>query len=310
VTDLVPLDDQGGSDAPAAIEGRAFEESRAPTVHYAGVAGRWPETFAVPVTGRTFSDHELQDKAPVALVNQKLAQAFWPGEDPLGRRFRLADEESNPWLTVIGVVPDIRTVKLDESDQTPPTAYLPHRFVSTRNWGIVVRAIAQPHSVVAGVRDAVRSVNPGLALFDVYPMEQVRWLSYWMYVMWGTMFGVFGLIALFIAAVGVYGVVFYTVGQRTREIGLRVALGARRAQVVGPMLRQVALLAGLGLAIGLPVAVAVTPVVESLLLGVSPNDPAGYAAVSLLLTMMAIGAAWLPAWRASAVDPMVALRDQ
>ena len=310
VTDLVPLDDQGGSDAPAAIEGRAFEESRAPTVHYAGVAGRWPETFAVPVTGRTFSDHELQDKAPVALVNQKLAQAFWPGEDPLGRRFRLADEESNPWLTVIGVVPDIRTVKLDESDQTPPTAYLPHRFVSTRNWGIVVRAIAQPHSVVAGVRDAVRSVNPGLALFDVYPMEQVRWLSYWMYVMWGTMFGVFGLIALFIAAVGVYGVVFYTVGQRTREIGLRVALGARRAQVVGPLLRQVALLAGLGLAIGLPVAVAVTPVVESLLLGVSPNDPAGYAAVSLLLTMMAIGAAWLPAWRASAVDPMVALRDQ
>ena len=131
-----------------------------------------------------------------------------------------------------------------------------------------------------------------------------------MYVMWGTMFGVFGLIALVIAAVGVYGVVFYTVAQRTREIGLRVALGARRAQVVGPMLRQVGLLSALGVAIGLAGALAITPVVGSLLIGVSPNDPAGFVAVSILLGAIALIATWLPAWRASAVDPMVALRDQ
>jgi ABC-type antimicrobial peptide transport system permease subunit len=123
------------------------------------------------------------------------------------------------------------------------------------------------------------------------------------------MFGVFGLIALLIAAVGVYGVVFYTVAQRTREVGLRVALGARRTQVVGPMLRQVGLLSAIGLAIGLAGAFFVTPLVGSLLLGVTPNDPAGLAVVSMLLAAIALVATWVPAWRASAVDPVLALRD-
>jgi hypothetical protein len=275
------------------------------------VAGRWPETFDLRLlAGRTFNDQELRTDAPVALVNAKLAETFWPGENPIGRRFRFADEEANPWLSVVGVVPDIRTVKLDESRATPPTAYVPHRLISTRNYGIVVRARTNPDSVTAGVRAAVHAVDPALALFDVYSMEQVRWLSYWMYVMWGTLFGVFGVIALVIAAVGVYGVVFYTVAQRTREIGLRIALGARRAQVVGPMLRQVGWLSLAGLTIGLLGAMVVTPVVGSLLIGVSPNDAVGLAVVSLLLGTVAVVATWVPAWRASAVDPMVALRDQ
>jgi predicted permease len=310
VTDLVPLDDQGGSDGPAAVEGRVFDEGKEPTVHFAGVAGRWPETFAVAVKGRTFTDTELESQAPVALVNARLAGTFWPNENPIGRRFRLTEEDPNPWFTVIGVVPDIRTLKLDESGVTPPTAYLPHRFVSTRNWGIVVRTQANPESVTAAVSAAVHAVDPSLALFDVYPMEQVRWLSYWMYVMWGTMFGVFGIIALFIAAVGVYGVIFYTVAQRTKEIGLRVALGARRAQVVGPMVRQVGTLAIVGILLGLGAAVAITPLVGSLLLNVSPNDPASFAAVSVLLAAIAIVATWIPAWRASNVDPLVALRHE
>ncbi len=311
VSDLVPLDDQGGSDAPAEIEGQTFDEGKAPTLHYAGVAGRWPETFDMRVLdGRTFLEPELQAKAPVALVNAKLAATFWPGQNPLRRRFRIADDESFPWMTVIGVVPDIRTVKLDESGQTPPTAYVPHRFLATRNYGIIVRTEAAPESVVAGVRDLVRAVDPSLPLFDVYSMEQVRWLSYWMYVLWGTLFGVFGLVALAIAAIGVYGVVYYTVARRTREIGLRVALGASRTQVVGPMLRQSAWLAGGGILIGLATASFITPVVGSLLIGVSPNDPTGLAGVSLTLLAIVLVATWVPAWRASRVDPMVALRDE
>jgi predicted permease len=311
VTDLVPLDDQGGSDGPAAVEGRTFEEGREPTLHYAGVAGHWPETFDVRVSiGRTFSDHELQSAAPVALVNATLAATFWPGQSPLGRRFRLADEPSAAWVSVIGVVPDIRTVKLDESRATPPTAYLPHRFVSTRNWGMVIRTRSAPASVMPEVRAAVHAVDPTLALFDVYSMEEVRWLSYWMYVMWGALFGAVGAISLLVATVGVYGVVFYTVAQRTREIGLRVALGARRAQVVGPLLKQVAWLTAAGLAIGVGAAVLITPVVGSLLIGVSPNAPMGYVVVAAILVAVSLGATWLPAWRASAVDPLVALRDQ
>jgi putative ABC transport system permease protein len=310
VTDLVPLDDQGGSDAAAAIEGRAFDEGRAPVVHYAGVAGRWLDTFDRRLLdGRAFFDYELQTSAPVALVNSKLADAFWPGESALGRRFRFADEDSSPWLTVIGVVPDIRTVKLDESRATPPTAYIPHRLISTRNYGIVVRTRSHPESVTADVRAAMHAVDPSVALFDVYPMAQVRWLSYWMYIMWGTMFGVLGIIAVFIAAVGVYGVAFYTAAQQTREIGIRVALGAGRGQVVRPMLRHVALLCVIGLAIGLVGALVVTPIVGSLLIGVAPNDPAAFATVSAVLAAVALAATWLPAWHASAVDPAVALRE-
>jgi predicted permease len=311
VSDLVPLDDQGGSDVPVAIEGRAFDAAQAPEIHFAGVAGRWLQTFNLRlVAGRGFHDHELQAATPVALINEIFAARFWPGQSAVGQRFRLADEDANPWVTVIGVVPSIHTVKLDESYPLPPTAYLPHRFLSTRNYGIVVRSRTQPGAVVPDVRAAVRAVDPSLALFHVYPMEQVRWLSYWMYVMWGTMFGVFALIALVIAAIGVYGVVFYTVSQRTREIGVRVALGAARAQVVAPLLRQIAVHSGAGLAIGLAGAWLITPVVGSLLLDLPPHDPAGLAAVCGLLFATALVATWVPAWRASSVDPVRALRDQ
>ncbi len=311
VSDLVPLDDQGGLDAPAEVEGQTFDAGREPTVQYAGIAGRWPETFDVRLlAGRTFREREISADAPVALVNARLAATFWPGRSALGRRFRLADDPASPWLTVVGVVPDIRTVKLDESRPTPPTAYLPHRLISTRNYGLVVRTRGAPESVAAALRAAVHSVDPTIALFDAYSMEQVRWLSFWMYVLWGTLFGAFGIIALFIAAVGVYGVVFYTVVQRRREIGLRVALGARRAQVVGPMLRQVGLLSLAGLALGLVGAAATAPIVGSLLIGVPAIDPIGLTTVSALLVVMALGATWVPAWRASAVDPTIALREE
>ena len=267
VSDLVPLDDQGGSDVPVAIEGRAFDAENAPEIHVAGLAGQWLETFGLhAVTGRGFYDHELQAATPSALINEIFAARFWPGQSAVGQRFRLADEDSNPWVTVIGVVPAIHTVKLDESFPVPPTAYSPHRFLSTRNYGIVVRSRTQPGAVVSDVRAAVRAIDPSLALFDIYPMEQVRWLSYWMYVMWGTMFGVFAVIALVIAAIGVYGVVFYTVSERSREIGVRMALGATRSQVVAPMLRQIAAHAAAGLAIGMAGAWLMTPVVGSLLL--------------------------------------------
>jgi hypothetical protein len=311
ISDLVPLDDQGGSDVAIAIDGRPFDPGSAPEILLAGVAGRWLETFDVRlIAGRAFDDRELQAAAPVALINETFAKAFWPNAQAVGNRFRFADDPRNPWVTVIGIVPSIRTVKLDESFPTPPTAYLPHRFVSTRNYGIVVRSRTQPAAVLSEVREAVRTVDPSLALFDVYPMEQVRWLSYWMYVMWGTMFGVFGAIALLVAAIGVYGVVFYTVSRRTREIGLRLALGARRAQVVRPMLRQVAAQSALGLGIGVIGAVQITPLVRSLLLGLSPIDPAGLVGVSTLLMVIALIATWFPAWRASTMDPIDALREQ
>ena len=152
-------------------------------------------------------------------------------------------------------------------------------------------------------------VDPSVALFDVYPMEQVRWLSYWMYVMWGTLFGVIGAIALVLAAIGVYGVVFYTVSQRTREsvCALRSAPAARKS--CGPCCGRWGCIALVGLAIGVAGAVSVTPVVGSLLIGMSPNDRRRSCGVSAPLVAVALAATWVPAWRASAVDPVIALRD-
>ena len=312
VSDLVPLDDQGGSYARAEIDGRTFDRGREPEVFYAGVAGRWPETFdlAVGAGGRAFRQDELAGGAPVALVNARLASTFWPGDDPIGHRFRIAEDGSWPWMTVIGVVPDIRTVKLDESRATPPTAYLPLRFVSTRNYAIIVRTEGEPRTVVRDVRAIVHAVDPSLALFDVYSMDDVRWLSYWMYILWGSLFGAFGAIALLLAGLGVYGVIHYTVARRTREIGLRIALGASRQQVVNPLLRRSAFLSAIGVAIGLGAAVPITPIVGGLLIGVTPLDPVSFAGASAVLITIALVATWIPAWRASDVDPAVTLRNE
>jgi hypothetical protein len=231
VSDLVPLDDQG--DPTDLRVGPHVREGKEPTVQYA----EWlamAETFACAFsTAERFQPAELQGQDTRGPGQRDTRVGFWPGQNAIGQKFRIAEDEAAPWLTVIGVVPDIRTVKLDESRATPPTAYIPHRFISTHSYGIVIRTTADPASVIAGVRTAVRAIDPALALFDVYPMEQVRWLSYWMYVLWGTLFAVIGAIALVVASVGVYGVVFSTVAPHAIELTSR---SASRPQVVGPML--------------------------------------------------------------------------
>jgi len=160
------------------------------------------------------------------------------------------------------------------------------------------------------VRGAVRGVDPTIPLFNIWTMGEVKYLSFWMYGMWSTMFGAFGAIALGLAAVGVYAVIFYSVTQRTREIGVRVALGARRRDIVGLVLSQGVALAGGGVLLGLAGALALTRVVESLLIGISPTDPVSFVAVVVGLLIVAALAAWFPARRASGVDPLTALRHE
>jgi ABC-type antimicrobial peptide transport system permease subunit len=201
-------------------------------------------------------------------------------------------------------------VKLDENEPTPSTAYLPYTFLQTRDLGLMVRTEAAPSSIMNAVRTAFRETDPSIPLFKVWEMQEVKRLSFWMYGVWGTMFAIFAGIALFLAGIGVYAVISHGVTRRTREIGVRMALGARQSGVIALIVKQGVRLAGLGLGVGVVGALGMSPVVAELLIGVSPFDVTSYVAVIAFLGVIAFVACYIPALRAANVNPTVAMREE
>ncbi|MBV8858086.1 MAG: ABC transporter permease [Acidobacteria bacterium] len=264
------------------------------------------ETMRVPLkSGRYFDERDAKDSTPVAIIDESMARTYWRGADPVGRRLKTGGDDA-PWLTIVGVVGGVKQYALDTDSRV--TVYLPHGQNPSGTMYLVARTSSDPDALAPALVREARAIEPNVAVFDVKTMEGrlSESLARRRFAMLAL--GLFALVALLLAAVGIYGVMSYSVAQRTREIGVRVALGASRRDVLGLVLKRGMLLALVGIGAGLAGAFALTRLMASLLFGVSAADPVTYAAIALLLGTAALLACYVPARRATKVDPMVALR--
>jgi predicted permease len=308
VSTLTPLSG-GGSDGGLLLQSRPVPAGEEPDLFWTNVTPHFFRALGLPVVrGRGLTEREAMERSTVALVNESFAKRFFPNAEVLGQRFRIAEEKEMGWMTIVGVVPDIHHFDLDEP--LVPAAYLPFPYLVARSMTVTLRTGADPAAVTARVRQEIRASDPEIPVYRVFTMEQIRQQGFWRFRLLGGMFLVFGSIALFLAAIGVYGVLSYSVSQRVREIGVRMALGAKREDVLGLVVRQGLKLALLGVGIGLVLAFGAGRIVASVLYNVSPSDPVSFATIAFVLTAAASFASFLPANRAMAVDPLEALRNE
>jgi putative ABC transport system permease protein len=256
--------------------------------------------------GRGFTHLDKADTQPVIIVNETLANRFWPNANAVGKRMRFYGPlDKNPWMQVVGVVQD---VKHELNLPVTPDYYLPHAQDPWTAMVLVAKTSVEPTAMAGPIRQQVWSLDKGQPVFDVRTMQEVRAISVALYSASSVMLGIFGVFALLLAAVGIYGVMAYVVAQRTHEIGIRMALGARSGDVLKLVVKNGMWLALIGVIVGLAGAWGLTRFMASLLVGVSSTDALTLGAVSLLLLLVALLACYLPARRATKVDPLVALR--
>ena len=307
----VPLSGGGGG-GPVVVDGRPALKGEQAEISLIAVTPHLNATLGITKTrGRDFTDAEGWSHSPVAIVNQTMAKRFWPDGDALDGRFRLPEDPKAEWFTVIGVTADINLYGVDPSSEEPAAvAYVPYAYQQALNTGITIRVEGDPASITSAVRAELRAADPNLPMFQARTISEARRLSYWQFGLYGWIFGTIGVMGLLLAAIGVYGVLSYSVSQRTQEIGVRVALGAARRDILGLVVGHGLLLAGIGIAIGLALSAGAMPFARSLLYNVSPFDPLTFTAVAAFLAGVAFLASYLPALRATRVDPVVALRGE
>ena len=264
-------------------------------------------TMEIPIVrGRAFTEQDKAGAPPVVIVNETLARQHWPGQDPLGKRIRFYGPlDKAPWMEVVGVIKD---VKHELNIPIEPEYYLPYAQDAWPGMVLVARTSVDPTSLSAALRQQVWAIDKDQPVFDVKTMQEVRSISVAIYSFSSVMLAIFAGVALVLAAVGIYGVMAFAVTQRTQEIGIRMALGARTADVLKLVVKHGMKLALLGIVIGLAGSWALTRFIAKLLVGVEPTDLLTFSLVSLCLLLAAFVACYLPARRATKVDPLVALR--
>jgi putative ABC transport system permease protein len=291
-----------------------------PTADFQGITPDYLRTMGIPLLrGRTVSEDDTYEAPRVALINEELAKRYFPGKDPIGEHLALGDlnrpgqpapptpnAPASPWFEIVGIVSDVRDLSLKA--ETGPTVYVSYWQWPMYNPTIVVRTKGNPSLMASTIRREVRAANKSLPSPRVRTMDEVLAETVAQPRFYTVLSVLFGGIALLLAAIGIYGLISYSVTQRTHEIGIRMALGARTENVVSLVIREGMKLALIGVGIGVLCALALTRVIASLLYGVTPTDPITLAGTAFLLLAVALLAAWIPARRAARVDPMLALR--
>jgi putative ABC transport system permease protein len=302
----------GGSfDYPFEIEGRPPVDKQKEVNAIVVISPDYFRAMDVRISrGRAFTETDGLTGPGVVIVNQKFAEKEWPGDDAIGKRVRIYKEKKfTPWLSVVGVAPNIlqNAVTAHEFD---PLLYVPYRQMPSDDMALMARTTVDPLTLASAIRREVQALDEDMPVYNLRTLEERLAVNYWDQKIFGTLFGTFAIIALLLASIGLYAVIAHSVSQRTQEIGVRMALGASGGNIVGLVLRQGLVQLGIGLAIGLAGAFATTRLLASELQGVKPTDPSTFALVSLVLSAAAILGCLIPARRAMAVDPVIALRNE
>jgi putative ABC transport system permease protein len=302
----LPLGD-GGMNGDFQIHGRTFPLHQEPIAEKCIVTPDYFRAMGVRLLrGRLFTEQDGRDSHTVAIINDSLARRFWPNQNPIGKRLDIGLGEKANWQEIVGVVADVRRQGLDAS--TTSEIYVPHRQIPASAMALVIRSTSDPATLATAVRLRVAEVDKEQPIFNVQTMQEVVSNSLSGRRMSTVLLAAFAGCAMLLASIGIYGVVSYWVSQRTREIGIRSALGARQSDILRLVLGHGMLLAVAGTTIGLTAALALTRFLASLLFGVSSHDVIAVAAAAAALIAVALVASYIPAHRAAKVDPLIALR--
>ncbi len=304
----------GNGVIPVQIEGKAYTQtSDYPLAREGIVTAGYFETFQARVlSGREFTMGDNATSQPVAIVNESFARAHYPDMNPIGHQFRrIRPKGEEPWLTIVGLVPDLIMEGIGNNNASPIGYYIPIPQSDVANGvRIALRTRGDPASITPAVRAAVASLDPDLAIYEISPMREVIGRQTWFYTIFGTFFMAFGICALLLAAAGLYGVMSFSVTQRTREMGVRSALGAERRELIMLVMRKSVVQLAIGLVLGLSLALVASGGLQPVLYHVNPRDAVVFAVVVATLATASLVASFLPARRVTQIDPMLALATE
>jgi putative ABC transport system permease protein len=289
------------------IEAKPMKPGEEPSASYRRILPNYFQTMGISLkAGREFNDRDGTGEDKVVIIDENMSRSLWHGESPIGQRIKIGPPENEPWLMIVGVVGNVKNVGLDAGMEF--ATYEPHAQRPWSGMQLLVRTKNNPLNAASAIREEIARIDTDIHVFDVTTMDKHVSTSITQRSFNTLILGIFAAIALILAATGIYGVMAYAVSQRTHEMGIRMALGAKQADVLRLVIGQGMVLTVVGIVVGIILSIWLTRFLADLLFFVSPTDLITFAGISVLLTLVSAAACFVPARRATKVDPMIALR--